>query len=84
MAPTLLEPTGGKPPGHLAKAKWAQKLGTKLLRTKLQLTQHALGLKARRISCPDPPKRGRLTMTCEIGRGKGLQSKPAILQGRWH
>ena len=49
MATTLLEPTGGKPPGHLAKAKWAQKLGTKLLRTKLQVTQHALGQEARRI-----------------------------------
>ena len=26
---TCLDPTGGKPPGHLAKAKWAQKLRTR-------------------------------------------------------
>ena len=26
LAPCSLGPTGGKPPGHLAKAKWAKKL----------------------------------------------------------
>ena len=29
MAKWFLASTGGNPPGHLAKAKWAQKLGTR-------------------------------------------------------